>query len=109
MFPHSLRSAWRGRCNSRSEEHTSELQSLRHLVCRLLLEKKTILRECPKERQTLLFSATMPDWVRRIGVRHMRDPVTIAISSRPEIPQVFFKVSATTELSPFSQPLSLPL
>src|SRR5205814_9229056 len=24
----------------RSEEHTSELQSLRHLVCRLLLEKK---------------------------------------------------------------------
>src|ERR1035438_10645477 len=27
------------RCH-RSEEHTSELQSLRHLVCRLLLEKK---------------------------------------------------------------------
>src|SRR5205814_9061966 len=29
---------WRG--SDRSEEHTSELQSLRHLVCRLLLEKK---------------------------------------------------------------------
>src|SRR5258705_2025450 len=30
----------------RSEEHTSELQSLRHLVCRLLLEKKknTLIR-----------------------------------------------------------------
>src|SRR5438045_7648995 len=26
--------------DQRSEEHTSELQSLRHLVCRLLLEKK---------------------------------------------------------------------
>src|SRR5437899_9781387 len=26
--------------HTRSEEHTSELQSLRHLVCRLLLEKK---------------------------------------------------------------------
>src|SRR5437899_8827408 len=26
--------------HDRSEEHTSELQSLRHLVCRLLLEKK---------------------------------------------------------------------
>src|SRR5258705_4220287 len=26
----------------RSEEHTSELQSLRHLVCRLLLEKQKI-------------------------------------------------------------------
>src|SRR5438045_8563289 len=40
----------RGRCaiardtagwpDTRSEEHTSELQSLRHLVCRLLLEKQ---------------------------------------------------------------------
>src|SRR2546422_3642886 len=38
--------AWRLRCagsscaHSRSEEHTSELQSRLHLVCRLLLEKK---------------------------------------------------------------------
>src|SRR5258705_4112722 len=35
-----------GQCQrqaDRSEEHTSELQSLRHLVCRLLLEKKKIL------------------------------------------------------------------
>src|SRR5262245_62955830 len=32
--------AVRVRICSRSEEHTSELQSLRHLVCRLLLEKK---------------------------------------------------------------------
>src|SRR5262245_66692667 len=29
----------------RSEEHTSELQSLRHLVCRLLLEKKNVSSE----------------------------------------------------------------
>src|SRR5437899_13076986 len=29
---------------ARSEEHTSELQSLRHLVCRLLLEKKKNVR-----------------------------------------------------------------
>src|SRR2546422_7859115 len=33
--------AWLGRAaQSRSEEHTSELQSRLHLVCRLLLEKK---------------------------------------------------------------------
>src|SRR5436853_5917455 len=32
---------WRNSTSqTRSEEHTSELQSLRHLVCRLLLEKK---------------------------------------------------------------------
>src|SRR6202522_4631724 len=30
-----------GKVVGRSEEHTSELQSRRHLVCRLLLEKKT--------------------------------------------------------------------
>src|SRR2546425_8137222 len=30
----------RGRVEARSEEHTSELQSLAYLVCRLLLEKK---------------------------------------------------------------------
>src|SRR5436853_4696196 len=29
-------------CRIRSEEHTSELQSLRQLVCRLLLEKKNL-------------------------------------------------------------------
>src|SRR3989441_11443055 len=36
--PRSSSSALRGR--ARSEEHTSELQSLAYLVCRLLLEKK---------------------------------------------------------------------
>src|SRR2546429_6321290 len=30
----------------RSEEHTSELQSRLHLVCRLLLEKKKVKHEC---------------------------------------------------------------
>src|SRR6202789_2549337 len=31
-------------CSHRSEEHTSELQSLQHLVCRLLLEKQEKLK-----------------------------------------------------------------
>src|SRR5205814_10136605 len=35
-----LMGAFVGPAGRRSEEHTSELQSLRHLVCRLLLEKK---------------------------------------------------------------------
>src|SRR6195952_5922063 len=35
------RMSMRRASHARSEEHTSELQSLRHLVCRLLLEKKT--------------------------------------------------------------------
>src|SRR5215212_11980858 len=45
------------RPRSRSEEHTSELQSLRHLVCRLLLEKKkkkknTFYKQKKKKKQT---------------------------------------------------------
>src|SRR5439155_12561551 len=32
----------RWECSNRSEEHTSELQSRGHLVCRLLLEKKNM-------------------------------------------------------------------
>src|SRR5258705_9619827 len=45
LLQRSLRRQGRARFRARrdaarSEEHTSELQSLRHLVCRLLLEKK---------------------------------------------------------------------
>src|SRR5258706_8389196 len=36
------------RVPGRSEGHTSELQSLTNLVCRLLLEKKTFLRRPPR-------------------------------------------------------------
>src|SRR2546423_2299253 len=35
--------SWTPETSSRSEEHTSELQSLAYLVCRLLLEKKKII------------------------------------------------------------------
>src|SRR5262245_62447566 len=41
----------RGLTVARSEEHTSELQSLRHLVCRLLLEKKKIITKSTKNRE----------------------------------------------------------
>src|SRR3712207_8749790 len=34
--------SWNGSTTTRSEEHTSELQSLQYLVCRLLLEKKKV-------------------------------------------------------------------
>src|SRR5258705_9840686 len=38
--------------HDRSEEHTSELQSLRHLVCRLLLEKKKTETKAAPGKQT---------------------------------------------------------
>lgn len=47
---------------------------------------EAILRHCPKRRQTMLFSATMPAWVRRIALRHMHDPATVEFNLNPEIP-----------------------
>src|SRR5256884_6808181 len=40
------------RANLRSEEHTSELQSRLHLVCRLLLEKKKKTNTISKQHYT---------------------------------------------------------
>src|SRR5258708_21055985 len=42
------------RVNSRSEEHTSELQSPDHLVCRLLLEKKNTQAQAPTQSRPQL-------------------------------------------------------
>src|SRR5689334_23802747 len=40
---------------TRSEEHTSELQSQFHLVCRLLLEKKKINRQTHKNNKIYIY------------------------------------------------------
>jgi ATP-dependent RNA helicase DeaD len=44
-----------------------------------------ILKQVPQPRQTLLFSATVPDWVKRLAQRYMRDPVSVSFSVRPEV------------------------
>ena len=46
----------------------------------------TIVRKLPKDRQTIMFSATMPDKIRRMAKAIMRDPkeVQIAVSRPPE-------------------------
>src|SRR5690348_18099541 len=49
--------------SGRSEEHTSELQSPVHLVCRLLLEKKNLLlfyKACPDKNEKCLYVCFMP-------------------------------------------------
>ncbi|QQP71371.1 DEAD/DEAH box helicase [Carnobacterium sp. CS13] len=42
---------------------------------------ETIIHEVPAERQTLLFSATMPSQIKRIGVRFMKDPEHVSIKA----------------------------
>src|SRR2546425_7076556 len=49
--PRALGVGRRGRGEQRSEEHTSELQSLAYLVCRLLLEKKKEKRRNASHRR----------------------------------------------------------
>src|SRR5688572_31294290 len=48
---HCSRSNWSRSVTTRSEEHTSELQSQSNLVCRLLLEKKKKRKITPKRQQ----------------------------------------------------------
>src|SRR3712207_6904555 len=55
--PSRARTCWSSRSPTRSEEHTSELQSRQYLVCRLLLEKKK--KNYNKEQQ---LTATLLDW-----------------------------------------------
>src|SRR5205814_1163386 len=53
----------------RSEEHTSELQSLRHLVCRLLLEKKKI---CFSKASNSSIAVAYISYARRTGPHGFR-------------------------------------
>lgn len=57
---------------------------------------ETIIKHMPEERQTLLFSATMPAEIKRLATRYMKQPETIAVSreevTAPLIEQVYYKV-----------------
>ncbi|HWQ29120.1 MAG TPA: DEAD/DEAH box helicase [Dehalococcoidia bacterium] len=55
-----------------------------------------ILAATPPARQTALFSATTPEWVRRVAARHLREPLVIQIASdgdnAPDIEHVVYEV-----------------
>src|SRR5207244_12192896 len=59
---------WCGRV--RSEEHTSELQSPDHLVCRLLLEKKKTEREVGEDWS--VYERRVGHATRQAAIEHMR-------------------------------------
>ena len=44
---------------------------------------EAILRDVPEQRQTVLFSATMPDRIDGMARQHLRDPIRIAIGRQP--------------------------
>jgi ATP-dependent RNA helicase DeaD len=61
-----------------------------------------ILGQAPAERQTALFSATMPHEVRRIAERYLREPVNIQIANKtmtvPTVEQQYLQVTERQKL-----------
>jgi ATP-independent RNA helicase DbpA len=56
---------------------------------------KAIIKATPKDRQTLMFSATYPDAIRVIAAKTMRDPVEVTVAGKEDqavIEQLFFEV-----------------
>jgi ATP-independent RNA helicase DbpA len=54
-----------------------------------------IIGELPKQRQTLLFSATYPDAIKAISASVQRDPIEVSVAAAPsakKIEQVFFEI-----------------
>src|ERR1039458_1667957 len=100
-----------GHSTMRSEEHTSELQSLRHLVCRLLLEKKL---------QDLRFWQTMRWPVRHYHVLTLWPQFPALALGRPQagwrhpdggravsVEDFFFNNRAPAQFFPLPQPVAL--
>src|SRR5437899_8684520 len=63
----------------RSEEHTSELQSLRHLVCRLLLEKKkaVFLTQTARRVHMVICSTGLADTMLRYLIPRIEEQAAI--------------------------------
>ena len=69
----------------------------------------TVARQCPKQRQTLLFSATYPEGIARLSAAFMREPREVKLTAAPaatQIRQVFFEVTEDQRLHAVGQLLS---
>ncbi|GAB4254733.1 MAG: hypothetical protein Kow00129_15720 [Thermoleophilia bacterium] len=63
---------------------------------------RRIIRQCPEKRQTLLFSATIPDEIRRISDHYMREPDFLSVVPETltldETEQIFYEVPEEEKL-----------
>ncbi|RIK35600.1 MAG: hypothetical protein DCC57_23200, partial [Chloroflexi bacterium] len=70
-----------------------------------------ILSQAPANRQTALFSATMPQPVRRIAERYLREPVTVEVKHRtltvPTVEQHFLRVPEKQKLDALTRLLEI--
>jgi len=60
-----------------------------------------VVRQCPKDRQTLLFSATYPEGIAKLSAQFMREPQTVKVQAQHDaqkIQQIFYEVSNSERL-----------
>ena len=65
-----------------------------------------VARQCPKDRQTLLFSATYPEGIAKLAAQFMRDPVTVTVEAQHaggQIEQRWYQVKDNERLHAVSQ------
>ncbi len=69
----------------------------------------TVAKQCPKKRQTLLFSATYPDGIAKLSAQFMREPVTVKVEAQhagAQIEQRWYEVSENERLDVVSRLLA---
>src|ERR1035441_5971919 len=79
----------------RSEEHTSELQSLRHLVCRLLLEKIIQDKEFTAAQAATIILDVERSGAWRILFGEEAKMLDAAVRANPEAPFIYYKYAET--------------
>ena len=60
-----------------------------------------LVKQCPKDRQTLLFSATYPDGIAKLAAQFMREPQTVKVQAQHDagkIRQIFYQVNESDRL-----------
>jgi ATP-dependent RNA helicase DbpA len=68
-----------------------------------------VAKQCPKERQTLLFSATYPEGIAKLSAQFMRDPITVKVEAQHSgglIEQRWYEVNDSERLHVVSQLLA---
>jgi ATP-dependent RNA helicase DeaD len=89
-----------GRIKDHLNEKTLNLSKVKFLVLdeadRMLdmgfiRDVEYILNQCPKERQTLLFSATISDEITHIAKKHMINPISVSVNDQLDPSQLYQK------------------
>jgi ATP-independent RNA helicase DbpA len=68
-----------------------------------------VAKQCPKDRQTLLFSATYPESIAKLAAQFMRDPLTVAVATQHsggQIEQRWYEVKDSERLHTVSRVLA---